>query len=513
MTKQYLVLSVEDALPEQTCFLYSGETLLLDFTAALSQSPNARKMYLDITRFAAYPLTLKDADGNPLPMTVTACFPQRGEIPGGEVLRPAAHYTTALGWTNDPNGLVYANGVWHMFYQHNPCSTRWGNMTWNHAVSTDLCHWQEKGDILFPDELGVMFSGSAVVDEKGVAGFGKGAILLFYTAAGGGTPLSKGQKHTQCLAYSADGGTTFTKYAGNPIIPNLVAADRDPKVEFSPELDCWVMALYLDGVTFALFTSGDLLHWREIQRLDIPEESECPGLYRFALPDGTAKWVLIGAHDRYLVGSMTAQGFVPEQPAQSYHISPGCSYAAQNFFGTTGRCIRMAWGMNPAPGAVFNSQMGLPVELFLRKEQGVYRLGGLPAPETAALCRKTLPDFTGEPAEYTVESGTLDGCAADISLQFGADCPDFTVRCFGMVLTVNPAKGVYRHGEATVPLSYERTDCYTLRVIFDTLGLEAFAHKGLVYSSLAQVADRSCGLAVSGFGDADIQISVKLLGL
>ena len=144
-----------------------------------------------------------------------------------EKYRPLYHHTPAYGWMNDPNGMFYKDGVWHLYFQHNPYGSVWGNMTWGHSTSTDLVHWTFEGDPVMADAWGAVFSGSSVVDTDNPAGFGACAIVSFYTAA---KPTPWGDNQMQCIAYSTDGGKTFTRYEGNPILTSTERDFRDPKV-------------------------------------------------------------------------------------------------------------------------------------------------------------------------------------------------------------------------------------------------------------------------------------------
>lgn len=433
MKRTYIVLPINDAQPQKRYFIRDGETILNDFTASVDAENPAFEAYIDVTRFGNTAFTLTDADGAAVPYKTAAEFPKKEQIPNGMYLRPAAHYTTTLGWTNDPNGLIFHNGKYHMFYQHNPMGWNWGNMTWGHAVSADLVHWDEIGDELYPDSFGTMFSGSAVCDERNAAGFGEGAILLFYTAAGGGSEMSKGVPFSQCLAYSTDGGETFTKYEKNPIIPHIIGGNRDPKVQWSDELQKYTLSLYLDGNDFTIFTSDNLLDWTRMCDINMPEDNECPDFYPLPL-DGETRWVFVGAHDTYLIGEIKDGTFVPCQKYQTYHMNPGVSYAAQSFSGTADRRIKIAWGRNSAPGAVFNSQMGIPVEMFLKQVGDIVRLGSYPVKETELLKKGILP-----------LGGTTDS-AVDAVVEIGEGCGDFTLSCFGMDIKVSPKNGTYSHG-------------------------------------------------------------------
>ncbi len=380
-----------------------------------------------------------------------------------------------------------------MFFQHNPMSTDWGNMTWGHASSPDLLHWTEDGDKLFPDETGTMFSGSAVVDEKNAAGLGKDAVLLFYTAAGDHSELSKGVPFTQCLAYSTDGCKTVGKYGKNPIIGHIVGANRDPKVQWSNELGKYTLSLYLDGNEYAIFVSDNLTDWTKLCDVHMPYDNECPDFYPLPAGDGV-KWVFSGAHDSYIVGDLTEKGFVPTQEPLKYMIGPGPSYAAQTFSGTGSRRIKIAWDSLGAPGAVFRSQMGFPVEMFLKEVDGLWRLGSLPVKEIDELKKGTKVRFCGPCGSV---GKITDDRALLLKLEIGEK--PFALEVFGQKVEIDPAKNEFRAGDLTAPLGY--TGEKDLSILADTLSLEFFADGGLVYANRAIVADRERGVTLSGSAD------------
>ena len=212
--------------------------------------------------------------------------------PYQEKLRPQFHFSPKKGWTNDPNGLVCYKGEYHLFFEHNPFDVKWGNMTWGHAISPDMVHWTQIENALEPDKMGTMFSGSAVVDWDNTAGFQKGeekTIVLIYTAAGGSNPESKGQPFTQCIAYSTDRGRTFTKYAGNPVVPNIVGSNRDPKVTWHAPTRQWILTMFLDGSTYRFLASPDLKKWTMLQDISVPKTSECPDFFEMPVEQRTGR--------------------------------------------------------------------------------------------------------------------------------------------------------------------------------------------------------------------------------
>ena len=228
-------------------------------------------------------------DPTPIPTPTPTPTPQGAYH---ELYRPQIHYTPIRNWVNDPNGMVYVNGTWHLFYQYNPYGNVWGNMSWGHATSTDLMHWKEQPTALVRDDLGDIFSGSAVIDKNNTAGFGENAFIALYTSAG--------EHQQQSMAYSKDGGMSFTKYEGNPIIGNTTRGDfRDPKVFWHEESEQWVMALALGWEKAAEFwTSPDLRTWTYAStfkyetHLNKGIQWECPDLIQLDY-EGGKKWVLI----------------------------------------------------------------------------------------------------------------------------------------------------------------------------------------------------------------------------
>lgn len=347
-----------------------------------------------------------------------------------EALRPQFHFSSRRGWLNDPNGLVYHAGTYHLFYQHNPYGTEWGNMHWGHAVSRDLVHWRELPEALYPDALGTMFTGCAVVDHHNSSGLGNGSqppIVLVYTAAG--EHARPPVPYTQCLAFSADGGSTWRKYDGNPVLPHQAGQNRDPKVIWHPQSGRWVMALYLERTAYALFTSPNLIDWERTCDLDLPGCTEVPDF--FPLPvdgdPGDVRWVFWGANTAYLVGGFDGRTFTPQGGPRRLQPA-GRHYAAQTFSdlpAADGRRIMVGWLRQPLPGMPFSQFMSVPHTLHLRRGSGgepalatapVAELETLRAADWQAADRPLPPgaaleaELTGEllDVEAVIEPGAAD---------------------------------------------------------------------------------------------------------
>jgi len=304
-----------------------------------------------------------------------------------ELNRPQYHFSSKRGWNNDPNGLVYLDGEYHLFYQHNPYEIHWENMHWGHAVSTDLVHWEELNDALYPDKLGTMFSGSAVIDKNNTSGWGENALVAAYTA--------HGKTETQCIAYSNDNGRTFTKYEENPVIKNERfnhPGSRDPKVIWYEPNQEWVMSLYEEaGISF--FNSKNLKDW--IYQGHLNGFYECPELFELPVdgnPDNKL-WVAYSASGTYMLGNFNGKIFKPE--FGKYKTFYGSQYAAQTFNQTPdGRRIQIGWGQIHAKGMPFNQMMCFPTELTLRTTNEGVRLFSEPIKEIQKLHTKKY-DLSG----------------------------------------------------------------------------------------------------------------------
>ena len=279
-----------------------------------------------------------------------------------EKYRPSYHHAPERGWMNDPNGLFFKDGVWHLYCQYNPYGSMWGNMHWAHSTSTDLVHWQQQPVALAPDAWGTMFSGSCVVDHNNTAGFGKDAIISMYTSS---RPTSfGGDVQAQCIAYSNDGGKTFTKYVGNPVITDEKKDFRDPHVFWNEEAGFWNMILAA-GQEMQIFSSSNLKDWKLESSFGHEYGNhggvwECPDLMKMKVR-GTdqEKWMLIcninpggpfgGSATQYFIGQFDGHKFTCEdEPSETKWMDYGKDHYATVTFDNApeGRRCAIAWMSN-----------------------------------------------------------------------------------------------------------------------------------------------------------------------
>lgn len=371
-----------------------------------------------------------------------------------EQFRPQYHFTPREKWMNDPNGLVYQNGKYHLFFQHYPDSTVWGPMHWGHATSEDLVNWEHQPIALYPDSLGYIFSGSAVIDKKNTAGFGKDAMVAIFTYHNPNME-QEGREDFQYqgIAYSLDEGKTWTKYSGNPVLPNPGIRDfRDPKVFHDPITDNWKMILAA-GDHLQLYASEDLKRWEKVSDFNDPvNESvgvwECPDLFPLQV-SGTneEKWVLIISHNpgapnggsgtRYFIGDYDGIHFTTDQTENLWLDYGTDNYAGVTFNNTPdGRRILIGWMSNwqyatQTPTKEWRSAMTLPRDIELRKDEKGYYLTSFPVENLKRITEqkfekrevKLEEDYT---KNFDFSEGKLsfelDDTAKGFEIEFENDC-------------------------------------------------------------------------------------------
>ena len=340
-----------------------------------------------------------------------------------ERFRPDYHHTPTYGWMNDPNGMFYKDGVWHLFYQWNPYGSMWENMTWGHSTSSDLIHWEAQPTAIVADDLGAIFSGSCVVDHENTAGFGKGAVVAFYTSAG--------ESQTQSMAYSTDNGRTFTKYEGNPVLTANAPDFRDPKVFWHKETQRWIMVLAV-GQEMQIYSSPNLKQWTMESRFGQEYGNhggvwECPDLFQLPVRGtGQQKWMLIcninpggifgGSATQYFIGQFDGHQFTCEsKPEVTKWMDYGKDHYATVTFDNApeGRRVALAWMSNwqyanEAPTKQYRSANSIARDLDLFTDGGETYCGVTPSKEMLSLRGKPQKQLT-EACEVVVSlKGTTD---------------------------------------------------------------------------------------------------------
>lgn len=435
-----------------------------------------------------------------------------------ETYRPVYHHTPVYGWMNDPNGMFYKDGVYHLYFQYNPYGSMWANMTWGHSTSTDLTHWTYEGTAIVPDAWGAIFSGSCVVDKDNTAGFGKGAVVAFYTSAKS-TPW--GDVQSQSMAYSLDNGKTFIKYEHNPILTSTERDFRDPKVFWYAPGKHWVMMLAV-GQEMQIYSSGNLKEWKKESSFGAMQGAhggvwECPDLVEVAVEGSKEKkWVLIcnlnpggpfgGSAAQYFVGSFDGKKFVNESPTQTKWLDWGKdNYATVTWSNApAGRCIALGWMSNwqyanNVPTTQYRSANTLARDLTLYRAGGELYLKSKPSPEIkkARAEEKKISTFEVK-GNYEVASLLADNKGAyEIEMTIenkGTSKIDFSLmnekgekvamyydvvrKQFVMDRSASGIVGFSRDFPAVTVAPVRNTDQIHLRLFIDRSSVEAFGEDG-----------------------------------
>ena len=344
-------------------------------------------------------------------------FADSFDMTNREQYRPVYHHTPAYGWMNDPNGMFYKDGVWHLYFQHNPYGSQWENMTWGHSTSTDLLHWTFQGDAVEADAWGTVFSGSAVVDKDNTAGFGKDAVVGMYTSAG--------ENQTQSLVVSHDNGKTFAKYNGNPVITSNTPDFRDPHMFWNEDIKKWNMIL-AEGQHMNIYSSADLKEWKLESQFGAEYGNhggvwECPDLMKLKVR-GTDKhkWMLIcninpggpfgGSATQYFTGDFDGKTFKCETaPEVTKWMDYGKDHYATVTFDNApdGRHVALAWMSNwqyanQVPTMQYRSGNSVPRDLDLYEYEGMTYCGVTPSPELTAARSKKATKNLSETCEVVV---------------------------------------------------------------------------------------------------------------
>ena len=517
---RFLLLPVQDDAPEAKVGVISGNTRV----GELANVRLARERVDYYVPFSLEAFMGKDVKIDVLGMPQgSLCWKELKlsdtfDMANREKHRPLYHHTPAYGWMNDPNGMFYKDGVWHLYFQHNPYGSTWGNLSWGHSTSTDLVHWQYEGDPVMPDAWGLIFSGSSVVDTDNTAGFGPGAIVAFYTSAKS-TPW--GDVQMQSMAYSTDGGKSFTRYEGNPILTSTERDFRDPKVFWYAPGKHWVMLLAV-GQQMQIFSSKNLKEWKHESDFGLKHGAhggvwECPDLVELPI-EGTKekRWVLIcnlnpggpfgGSATQYFVGTFDGKKFTNQFPTKTKWMDYGKDHYATVTFSNApdGRCVALGWMSNWQYAAVvptkqYRSANTIARDLTLYRQGGDLLLKSAPSKEIEAARKdmKSLKKFNVSDA-YSIDNLLDDNNGAyEIEMEIrnnGAEKIVFTLlngkgesvkmyydtalRQFVMDRSVSGETAFSRDFPAMTVAPVPETGDFTLRLFVDRSSIEAFGDGG-----------------------------------
>lgn len=508
--KRYLLLPVQNGAPKRRMkFLVDGE-VVREFEIEYATGEADFEVFSDVSAFSGKRLAvqcrLPGGDAGLAAVTASDSVPG-AEAMYHEALRPQFHFTSRRGWHNDPNGLVFFAGEYHLFYQHNPFGIQWGNMHWGHAVSPDLMHWRELPTGIYPPRFGDWaFSGSALVDWQNTSGFGEDGrppLIAAWTSTGRG----------EAISYSNDRGRTWHEYEGNPVVRHR---GRDPKVIWDEARGRWVMAVYdeEDGSRDIVFhTSPNLRDWT--QRGRIKGYFECPDLFELPVRGraGESRWILYAADGEYVIGDFDGEEFHVE--SGKHRLWHGNFYAAQSFSDAPdGRRIQIGWGRGITfPDMPFNQQMTVPVELTLRETSEGLRMFAEPVRELAGQQGRGRGWSATEVGQGT---RALEGIELEAHRIRAALLPGKAVRIGfrlrGQTVLWEPAAGRLHCGDLNVPVPGGSR--LKLDILVDRGSIEVFVNDGAVAISKGvhfDPASRALELVAEG-GDGRI-VGLEVLPL
>lgn len=507
--KKFLRLPVKNGAPKRNLEIWKDGVKVRFFDMELADGQADWYAYLDLSEWKGKKIELrvdKMAEGSKAlsPLHQTDKDATMGTL-YKEPFRGQLHFSPKQGWMNDPNGLVYYKGQYHMFFQYNPYGRDWGNMTWGHAVSNDLLHWKELDPIIHPDGFGPMFSGSAVVDSLNTSGLGKPgdpALVMYFTGA---TCWCQG------MTWSND-GINFKKLDYAPV-PRVNSDNRDPKVFWYEPGKHWVMLFWVptnEGVhTQHFFKSADLKNWTPTSVLmggkgDDRYLFECPDFFELAVDDNpnNKKWVISAANAQYSIGTFDGSTFKPEQERLRGQL--GRSYwAAQSINNEpTGRRIEIGWWHTKTnkDGMNFTGSMTIPMELKLVTTPEGVRMIRVPVKEMESLRTgklvsgvKTVSDKSANPLEGVstdlMEVETVIEVGKSKEIRFNLNGLEIV---YDVAAQEIDADGV----KAKIPL---QKGLLQLRIFVDRIGVELFANNGLIYMPIDKnLSGKSSSLKVTG---------------
>lgn len=438
-----------------------------------------------------------------------------------QILRPQFHFSSLKGWNNDPNGMVWYDGEYHLFFQHNPKGTKWGNMTWGHAVSSDMVHWEQLPHAILPYGGGTIFSGTAVVDHNNSLGKQEGDVktmVAFFSFAK--------QPFYQAAAYSTDRGRTFTLVnEGGPVVPNqgFDPGERDPKVFWHEASQKWVMILWVwrgkeDGnpeeklgkVRF--FTSDNLLDWEVASDFKREWVFECMDFVELAV-DGdpnNRKWLLYDASFDYEIGDFDGKTFTTDKKVYKGDLGTNF-YAAQSFNNSPdSRTVMIGWMNQGNDQSIFlkaempfNQSMSFPCTMELRTTKDGIRLYRWPVEEIESLYIRShkFKNLSAEKADKKL--GGIKAGLVDMSLEFEPGS-SFDLYIRGLKLSYKSRTEEVVFGQSTLPAPAVHGKV-KLRILLDRASIELFSNEGAAVSTCYAVPEaENQSISISADGDLKI---------